>query len=373
MDERIKRLIKKKEECCGCGVCAAICPVGAIRMVQDHEGFFYPCIDHAACIECGLCVDGCVLKNRQTEEHANSYFGVQAKNNKIRYSSSSGGFFSILAEYVLSRQGIVYGAGYDSEMNVLHKGVQEIYQMEQIKRTKYVQSNMEGIYHKIQKHLENGRLVLFCGTPCQTHALKSFLQKSYEKLITVDLICYGVPSPGIWKKYVNYIERKHGGKMTDFSFRDKRNGDNGHICSYKIDGKEYVGSLYNDKYCMLYFMNLILRPSCHKCIFCSVERDSDFTIGDFWGIENVRQDMDDGMGTSVVITHTLRAEKIWNSVKDDAEWFACKIGDVAQPRLTEPTNSARWRRIFMLAYRVIPFSFMMRLMDIALWLRGKLD
>ena len=152
------------------------------------------------------------------------------------------------------------------------------------------------------------------------------------------------------------LEKKRGGQITDFSFRDKRMHDSGHTCAYVAGGKEYAGSLYADAYCRMYFSNHIIRPSCHECRFCTVGRSSDFTIGDFWGIEKVKPKLDDGMGTSMVIVHTEKAKEIWEAVKDQLSWFACEEKDVLQPRLTEPTKAARSRKVFMTFYRMLPFS-----------------
>lgn len=356
------KIYQGKEMCCGCGACAGICPEGAIKMTQDKEGFYYPKINKSVCTGCGKCKEVCPLKNEKLTTGKAFYMGVQAKEEKIRFSSSSGGVFSILAQYVFRRNGIVYGAGYDDDMNVVHKGLENECEIEQIKRTKYVQSSLDGIYKDIERNLKNNRWVLFCGTPCQAHALLLFLHRPYEKLIVVDLVCYGVTSPGIWKKYIKYLEHKHKGKMTDFSFRDKRNRDNGHARVYKIDGREHVDSIGQDIYCRMYFRNYTLRSSCYKCRFCTVNRNTDFTIGDFWGIENVMPAFDDGMGTSLVIGHSEQAEKIWNEIKDEAKWFACKREDLIQPRLLEPVRLTKVRQRFMLLYKMLPFHIIMKIM-----------
>lgn len=356
---------EKKETCCGCGACMEICPKKAIQMIPDREGFLYPKINRHLCIRCGKCRRVCPTGHYGSGEKGsgkeksradeNLYLGAQARDERMRRSGSSGGIFPVLAQYVLSREGVVYGAGYDGTMRVVHKGAENGQQLQQIKKTKYVQSNMEGIYRKIEKSLKEKRWVLFTGTPCQADALMRYLNQTYERLIVADLICYGVPSPGIWKDYVNYLEQVHRGKMTDFSFRDKRNRDNGHTCSCTIGGKEYAVSLYQDIYCILYFKNYMLRPSCHSCRFCTVNRKSDFTIGDFWGIERVRPDMDDGMGTSAVIVHSDKAKGIWKEIRKELNWFQCGKEDLLQPRLLQPTRAARGRRAFMLLYGIIPF------------------
>ncbi len=340
-----------------------ICPKKAIIMVKDCEGFRYPRVNGQICIKCGRCEQVCPIKHDESFKNRNLYLGVQAKEDKIRYFSSSGGFFPVLAQYVMKRKGIVYGAGYDERMHVLHREIEEPGHLKNIKRTKYVQSNMEGIYRRIKRNLQENRWVLFSGTPCQADALMRFLNQGYENLIVVDLICYGVPSPGIWEDYVKYLERRHGGKMTDFSFRDKRNGDNGHMRSYIINGKEYADSLSRDIYCKMYFKNYILRPSCYRCRFCTVNRRSDFTIGDFWGIGRIRPDMDDGMGTSAVIIHSELGKEVWKEIKSELRWFACGEEEILQPRLSEPTMPNKGRRGFMMLYKIMPFRIMVKLLE----------
>lgn len=358
-------LFLKKEMCCGCSACVDICPEGAISMIQDREGFYYPKIENSLCNNCRKCEQVCVIKRKieMQKEQVPLYLGVQAKNQRNRFSSSSGGIFSILAQYVIGNKGIVYGAGYGSHMKVVHQEVVDMAQLVRIKGTKYVQSEMNGVYRSIEKNLKNNKWVLFCGTSCQAQALLFFLKRDYEKLIVVDLVCYGVPSPGIWIKYVKHLEYVHNGKMSDFSFRDKRNADDGHLRSYIIDGKEHVDSLYNDFFCKMYFRNKIIRPSCHNCKFCTVDRGSDFTIGDFWGIEDVRSDMNDGMGTSMVIVHTDKAKEIWKKIREETKWFECMKEEVLQPRLLSPTVAAKNRWRFMLLYKILPFSLFVKIMD----------
>ena len=353
-------LYREKETCCGCAACADICPVGAIHMAMDEEGFRYPEIDEKTCIKCGKCASACPMKGKRAEKAKNSYLGVRAKDRKLRLASSSGGMFPLLADYVLRQQGVVCGAAYDGDMRVVHREARDRQELDALKRTKYVQSDLTGVYRRIRRHLEEGRWVLFCGTPCQAHALRLFLGKAYPKLILADLVCYGAPSPGIWASYVRSLERKQGGKMTAFSFRDKRAGDNGHTCAYVAAGKEYAGSLNADLFCRMYFTDHIIRPSCHACGYCSVDRDSDFTLGDFWGLGKVRPDMDDGFGASMVILHTEQARKIWEEVKGEADWFPCRREDVLQPRLQTPTKAAAGRAQFMNLYRRLPFPLFLK-------------
>lgn len=353
---RQMELYTRKEECCGCGACGAACPSDAIHMAWDREGFLYPRIDDEKCIGCKRCEQVCPVKQGGRKDQDRLYLGVQAKDDALRYASSSGGMFPVLASYVFERRGVVYGAAYTKDMRVAHREARNMEELEKIKKTKYVQSNLRGVYRRIESHLKKDRWVLFCGTPCQAQALRLYLGRSYDRLLTADLVCYGVPSPGIWKSYVRYLERKKKGKMTDFSFRDKRGHDNGHVCSYVIGGTEYADKLNSNLYCRMYFANDTVRPSCYSCKYCTPDRNSDFTIGDFWGIENVKPEMDDGMGTSMVIVHTEKGREVWDAVKEKVSWFVCEREDVLQPRLLGPTAAAKNRGYFMKCYRMLPFS-----------------
>lgn len=358
------RLYADKKECCGCGACVDACEAGAICMVCDKEGFWYPEIDGAKCTGCGRCKSVCQIhrtKKPDEKGHDRLYLGVQAKSAAIRASSSSGGMFCILAQYIFRRRGVVYGAAFNDKMEVVHMQARNMEQLEKIKGTKYVQSDLAGSFRRVREQLEEGLWVLFCGTPCQVRALRVFLKRTYKRLVAVDLVCYGVPSPGIWRDYVRYLERRHDGMMTEFHFRDKRNRDNGHMCSYVIGGREYVVPIHKEPFCRMYFLDHILRPSCHNCRFCTTERDSDFTIGDLWGIERIRPEMDDGMGTSLVILHSDRAKEIWNGVKDQALWHQLGEEEILQPRLVAPTRISGTRKWFMTCYRALPFPLLVRL------------
>lgn len=362
----MRGLFSKKEECCGCGACADVCPVHAVHMRADREGSAYPYVEGSACIHCGKCEKVCPMKPHSLSRCVNQYFGAKAKAEEVRYGSSSGGIFPILAGYVLERKGVVYGAGYDSDMRVVHREAWDQEELEQIKRTKYVQSDLQGVFRRVRQCLKEKRWVLFCGTPCQTQALRLFLGEDHERLILVDLVCYGVPSSGIWEDYVTYLEKKHQGKMTAFSFRDKRVCDHGHTCAYVVNGREHAGSVYLDRFCRMYFSCLALRPSCYSCQFCTVDRGSDLTIGDFWGIERVRPDMDDGMGNSIVLLHTDRGREVWEQIRDQADWFECRKEEILQPRLQQPSRRPKARGLFMALYQALPFSLFIRLADVVI-------
>lgn len=363
-------IYEQKESCCGCGACAAVCKKKAVHMEMDAEGFYYPNIDDKKCINCGMCLQVCPLRENEEKSIKNRFYAVRNLSEKVRERSSSGGVFSLLADYVLEKGGSVIGAGYDEDLRVVHMEIDCKENLDLIRRTKYVQSDMRNIYSVIKDRLDHGKWVLFTGTACQAEAVRYYLKQEYDKLILVDLVCYGVPSPGIWQRYITWLGHKYRGQITNFYFRDKRNKDNGHVVAWENCKGEMFYPLNDDPYCRMYFKNLMIRPSCHQCQFCQVERNSDFTIGDFWGIEKFKPELDDGMGTSLVITHTVKAEQIWEKLKKGCLSFACEKKDVLQPRLIEPTPKSQKRDLMMRLYRWVPFSFLIHYFSGALFRQG---
>ncbi len=355
----------EKALCTGCGACAAVCKRGAVAMKSDREGFSYPDIDASLCVHCGLCNKVCPLNNETAAPDRETagdqiFFGARAKREETRLQSSSGGIFPLLAEQVLRQGGVVFGASLLSDGTVRHIGIERPEDIPRLTKTKYVQSDLSQMWREIQTPLREGRQTLFCGTPCQAAALRSYagLRGEGENLLTAGLVCYGVPSPGIWKKYVRLLERKYKGGFQSFSFRDKRNRDNGHACSVQIGGREYTNSLYEDLFCRTYFRNINIRPSCYQCRYCTTERDCDITLGDFWGIEKVKPEFDDGMGCSAVICHTPKGRSLWSKVQDETDWFSCSRDEVAnegQPRLREPIKPPKKRDRYMRLYQWLPF------------------
>lgn len=364
---------KEKTACCGCAACAAICPERAIQMVPDDEGFRYPKADRALCTGCGLCEAVCPLGQEHAGDGGRTCFGARAKEESVRLGSSSGGMFPVLAGYVFQKKGVVFGAAFNESMEVVHREAWNFSELEALKRTKYVQSRMDGVYRRIESLLREDTWVLFCGTPCQTYGLKRFLRREYPRLILADLVCYGVPSPGLWRDYVAFLAHRYG-PLTDFSFRDKRSRDHGHTRAFAAGGQEYADNLSRDLYCRMYFSNLSIRPSCHVCEFSTPNRESDFTLGDFWGVEAVRPEADDGMGVSLVLLHTEKARAIWGELQEHLDCFPCEEKAALQPRLREPTPASRSRGLFMRLYRVLPARAMFFLYEkkqsaVGLWWR----
>ena len=309
--------VLEKRLCSGCTACAVICPKNCISMKEDGEGFLYPVVDKNSCIKCGLCIKTCPIiekKQKKDNEDPRAY-AVVNKNEEIRKKSSSGGVFYQLALYVIRRGGVVFGAAFNDDFSVSHKWIDSEDKINIFQGSKYVQSKIEDSFVKAKDFLDSGRLVYFSGTPCQIGGLLSFLKKPYDNLITQDFICHGVPSPMVWKKYLDY--KKQGKKIKEVSFRDKRNGWRKFtICLKFDDGSEYSETLQKDLYLRAFLKNLCLRQSCYNCSFKTISRNTDITLADFWGVEKEYPELYDERGISLVLLQSATGEKIFNEIKD---------------------------------------------------------
>lgn len=308
--------LSQKADCCGCGACAQGCPKKCITMTPDAEGFLYPVVDTAQCVECGLCEKACpILKKEKTQRVQVQAFAACAADDELRQSSSSGGMFSMLAQEILSQGGAVFGAAFDENFAVRHVMVENSTDLQRLRGSKYVQSAMGDAYQQAKAVLKQGRPVLFTGVSCQIAGLKAFLGRDYDNLWTVDILCHGVPSPGVWQRYCREQEAAHGGKLKAVSFRDKRTGWRRSSISMQFaGGREYCRRGGEDPYMRLFLGDVCLRPSCHDCRFKAVPRLSDLTVGDAWGIEQHMPDMDDDLGTSVVLMNSEKGNRLWKQI-----------------------------------------------------------
>ncbi len=341
------KLYGKKENCTGCGACVNGCTQQAIQMCTDLNGFAYPKVDEKKCTHCGqcklLCPQNASAKYGKPDNTGEPlYVGAKSLEYEERMNSSSGGLFSLFAKQILKSGGYVCAAALDEDMVVRHTLIHDVADLERLRKTKYVQSEIGSCFSRIKEIVSapENKKVLFVGTPCQCQGLLRCLGEQRENLYTASLVCYGVPSPKVFQNYVRFLEKKHGAKLKSFSFRDKRKHDSGHTVSYLAD-KEYAHELYKDPYCRLFFRNHILRPSCFSCKYTTTNRNTDITLGDFWGIEKVKPEFDDGDGTSLVICHSEKGKQLWDVVKDGTEYFTCQREDILQPRLLEPVNRAK--------------------------------
>ena len=303
--------IDKKRTCSGCGACASACPAHCIAMKPDREGFLYPTVDMAQCRRCGLCVRICPMKEGAlpAEKREQVAYGAYTPDAKLREESSSGGVFSIIAEEILTRSGIVYGAAWDENWKLRHIGVASREQLSVLRGAKYLQSDSTGCFAEIRAHLENGRWVCFSGTPCQIGGLKAYLRKTYERLLCIDLICHGVPSPLGWAQYREALAKEHRAPMTKFVFRNKEKSWKRYSVSATFaNGSNYSAMLVKDPYMRVFLAGIMLRPSCYACPFKGESHFSDLTIADFWGIENVLPELDDDKGLSLIVLHSDAAK-----------------------------------------------------------------
>lgn len=311
--------LNDKENCCGCGACAQICPRKCISLESDKEGFLYPVVQHEICIHCKQCESVCpVLSNRVQNEMLNQCYISYAKDNEIRLKSSSGGIFTLLAEEILNRGGIVFGAAFDKEFMVHHISISSKKYLECLRGSKYVQSNTEKTYLEVREALLKGKFVLYSGTPCQIAGLDAFLgaQKNRDKLYTVDILCHGVPSPKLWKRYLGSQEKIYGSSVRKVNFRQKRSGWKSYNVELEFNNSAvYENAFFRDYYMRMFIKNISLRPSCYSCKFKDLAGISDLTIADCWGIDKIMPEMDDDMGTSLVMIHSTKGKDMFDDVK----------------------------------------------------------
>ena len=304
-----------KIDCCGCSACVESCPKHCIKMQADNEGFLYPIINKAVCINCHLCEKVCPMSKQTEQRIPQRIYAAKSKDETIRSVSSSGGVFYIIAKKVIQKGGVVFGASFDKNWNVHHKSVTTCDDLDSLMRSQYVQSNIENSYNDVLKNLKENKLVLFVGTPCQVAGLHAFCQREYENLITIDFLCHGVPSPKVWSYYLHKIKscKKDGNvKITGVDFRNKTYGWRNYSLNVSFsDNTEYKTIQKADWYMIGFLNNLYLRPCCHSCHFKRFQSKSDLTIADFWGVYKSHASFDDDTGISIVFVNTERGCKIF--------------------------------------------------------------
>jgi coenzyme F420-reducing hydrogenase beta subunit len=307
-------VIDDVSKCCGCEACVQRCPRGCIEMKADHEGFFYPSVDTLQCIGCGACNRVCPIQNGQSEisNIVPKAYAAFAQDSEIRKESSSGGIFTVLSGQIIKQNGRVFGAVMSEDCKtVFHAKAQDLPELVAMRGSKYVQSRILDTYVSVEKELKNNKIVLFSGTPCQVEGLKGYLGKEYENLVCVDLICHGVPSPKLWKKYVEYREKCTGARVKKIWFRFKKYGWKRYSVLFQFSNNaEYESIFLKDVYGQMFCQNICLRPACYQCNFKSLHHKSDITLADFWGCENICPELDDDKGLSLVLVHSDRGSKL---------------------------------------------------------------
>lgn len=314
-------LVKNKIECCGCGACVASCPTNAIELVPDEYGFLYPKIDDNKCIGCKKCERVCAYKNSNLKINEQKIFAVSNKNNLELKNSTSGGAFIVLANWILDKDGFIYGCAWDSNIQAHHIEINSKSDLYKLQGSKYVQSNTTNIFPKVKKRLDDGEYVLFSGTPCQCDALKSFLNKEYEKLYCVELVCHGVPNQKMFSDYIELFEKQNKSKVLDFHFRDKKLGWGALINIEHQNSKGKTKHTYlkpEECYYYYYFFykGLFFRESCYNCKYANKNRQSDFTIGDFWGAKGMYPKFLNCDGVSLLIVSTQKGLNVLNELRE---------------------------------------------------------
>lgn len=306
------------DECTGCKACSNACKSGAITFEFDAEGFSYPKVSNDVCVNCGMCEKVCPIGKNTTNvtENAIFYAGVSCDSNILK-KSSSGGAFSAIAECIRARNGFVVGCRFDEKMLPIHDIVSPDENYGCFRGSKYIQSDVGDVYRKVKILLDDNQYVLFSGTPCEVAGLQMFLQKDYERLFTVDLVCHGVPSSRLWEKHVAMLENREGKRLYSFSFRAKKHSNNSLYYSYNYGGKRQKhGFARTDAYYAAFLDRNNYRNSCYVCQFANDKRWGDFTIGDYWGVENYHQELNASTGVSVLIENSDKAKMLHNELKE---------------------------------------------------------
>ena len=341
--------ITDKKDCCGCAACVQRCPKQCISLQEDGEGFLYPVVDESLCVGCGLCEKVCPIINRPEKLPVKEVLAVKNRNEDERMASSSGGVFVALAKKVIDQGGVVFGAVFDENWEVKHTYAESMGGVRPMMGSKYVQSRIGDTFRQAEKFLKDGRKVLFTGSPCQITALHNYLRKDYPNLLSVDFLCHGVPSPGVWRRYLDEVfdrsaRRAAAGKntvlssslkslpvITGIEFRDKTLHGwqkysfvvRGASASKADKNSVLLSDIHYDNPFMKGFLrNVYLRPSCYRCKCKNGVSHSDLTIGDFWGIDRISKEFDDDKGVSMLLIFSDKGESVIQSIEMDKEVFS---------------------------------------------------
>ena len=350
--------IKDSADCCGCTACASICNHDAITMEPDALGFLYPKVDKSKCVECGLCEKVCAFNDNYDKSlnlQKPDAYAARHKNMDEVMKSRSGATFVAISDYILDQGGVVYGAGYKDHFRVAHKRATTKQERDEFRGSKYVQSDLTGVFRMVKQDLKNGLTVLFSGTPCQTSGLNSYVGKKLrENLVLIDIVCHGVPGPFLWRDYLRYIEKKQGDIISVVNFRDKEEfGWKAHRETFKfVNGGGKM--IFTD----LFYKHIMFRHSCGKCHFCNTTRPSDITLADFWGWEKTDPNINkDDKGVSLVLVNTEKGQLLFNAIKDKLEVIPTDINKCLQPNLQHPSIIHPNRKKFEVDYCCNGFQY----------------
>lgn len=337
----------EKDKCCGCSACFSACGYQAITMQLDSEGFEYPVINQKVCVDCGLCQSVCPVlqyENRKNIREKNSDaqigFAARNKNYSQRLISSSGSIFPPIAEWILDNDGLVVGAAYDDDFNVVHKFVESKDELCALQGSKYLQCKADNdTFKNIRKELKAGRKVLYSGMACQVEGLKSFLRKDYANLYTIDLICMGIPSYAVWQKYLKAFFE--GEIIKRINFKEKSIGWDTFTFRVDTDKRIFKERGMHNLYLRSMFLSWNMRPSCFQCPFKKTKRISDFTLADAWGVSHSTPEINDNKGLSSVVVHSKKGLELWAILKHKIDSVQVSIDDIAAGNSNLITNKSQ--------------------------------
>lgn len=360
--------IQNPQDCCGCTACANICVHDAITMEPDALGFLYPKVDESKCIDCGLCEKVC-----QFNDHYDCSLNLQqpiayaARHKDIDevMKSRSGAAFVAISDYILEQGGVVYGAGYKDYFCVAHKRATTKEERDEFRGSKYVQSDLTGVFCQVKEDLKKGLAVLFSGTPCQTSGLNAYVGRKLRKnLYLIDIVCHGVPGPYLWRDYLAYLEKKHGSKITYVNFRDKElYGWKAHKETFKFEGGE--GKV---NFTYLFYQHIMFRHSCGVCHFTNLKRPSDITLADYWRWQRTDPNFNaDNRGCSLVLCNTEKGQKLFEVVKDRMNTIPAELANVMQTHLAKPSDVHPKRMVFEEVYAKSGFECAVKKVGLMGW------
>lgn len=352
------------KKCCGCNSCVNICPKEAIVSTIDDEGFIIPQLNLDKCIDCGLCEKVCPMlhSNRAVSASEGVAYAAVNKQNLDLLKSSSGGIFSAIATYIISNGGIVYGAAFNKDMQLCHIGIEDLNSLKQLQGSKYLQSSLGRVFQEIRKHLERQRFVYFTGTGCQVAALKLFLQKEYENLITSDILCHGTPPQSVFNKTIEMLEEKYQGKVVNYLFRDKHYwgwscSSSSSIASHnKI---KYIGyDQIMDAYFNAFIKSVMYRESCYVCPYAQSHRAGDISLADYWGVENYINIPNIRDGVSAILINTIKGQNLIDCIKSNINLYPAKIANISviNKTLISPTPRPYERSDFFSKFKQNPIG-----------------
>ena len=349
--------LAERSRCTGCTACAAGCPHDAITMVRDKTGFDFPEVDLEKCVHCGRCTRLCpVLQERGPAAHLPAAFAAWNRDDAVRKDSTSGGAFTAIAEYVLEGGGVVYGAAMDGHQHLRHIPCFRKEDLWRLRGAKYVQSDLDGVFREIREALKT-RPVLFSGTPCQVDGLYRFLGCRPENLTTCDLVCHGVPSPGVWEDEARFIEGNKRRRLANVRFRNKVEGwKNSHFTAVYDDGTADSAPLFATGFGRAFGRALFLRQSCHGCQYTNLNRPGDFTLGDLWGLRPDEFPEQQHAGVSLLLVNTPHGSYLFDQLKLNCQPFPVERAVAGNPRLARPIGPAADRASFFASYAVESFE-----------------